>query len=195
MKYHVFKNFIPKNSFAKIKNDIFLSSPEFMFIQLASKLPLFDLVKIGYELCGNYVYDQSQDKFVSCKRPISSVKKINRVINAIIQSDQRCFGINKALRAIKLINDNSYSAQETNLCIKLCAGKKYGGFGIKDMKLNQKIKLSTNAREIAGQQIIMPDISNPKTKIAIEYDSDEFHDNQLQNRKDKRRIDALLADG
>lgn len=192
--FHVFNN-IPNKSFAEIKSGILISNPEFMFLQLANNLALFDLVKIGYEICGNYVYDISQNKFISCKKPLSSVKKINNTINAIKRTGQWCRGINKAQQALKLICENSFSPQETNLYIKLCADTKYGGFGVKNLRLNQAIKLSAKARQLAGQQSIMPDISNTKTKIAIEYDSDEFHDNQFQNRKDKRRIDALLADG
>lgn len=166
-----------------------------MFVQLASQLEFFELVKIGFEICGCYAYSITQDKFIKCKRPITSVKNLGICIKQIQNSGQKLTGLNNAYEALKIIRNNSYSPQETNLYIKLCANRKYGGFAIMSMNLNQKIQLSNKAKEIAGQQIIIPDISNCKTKIAIEYDSDEFHDNQLQNRKDKRRIDALFVDG
>ena len=48
---------------------------------------------------------------------------------------------------------------------------------------------------IAGQDYIIPDISCKKKKVAIEYDSAQFHENTERGQRDKRRRDALVKDG
>ena len=69
-----------------------------------------------------------------------------------------------------------------------------GGFGIKNLAFNKTIEISKTAQEICMQKTIMPDLSNEKKKIAIEYDSNAFHNEIKQNNKDKLRINALKHD-
>lgn len=45
---------IPPNGFTHIEGDIFCSSPELCFLQMARVLPLLQLIKLGFELCGCY---------------------------------------------------------------------------------------------------------------------------------------------
>ena len=70
-----------------------------------------------------------------------------------------------------------------------------GAFQINNLEMNVSVKLSKSASEICGQRQVIPDLSVPAKKIAIEYDSDAFHDNVNQNRRDKKRIVALRHDG
>ena len=44
----------PPNGFIHIEGDIFCSSPELCFLQMARVLPLLQLIKLGFELCGCY---------------------------------------------------------------------------------------------------------------------------------------------
>ena len=61
--------------------------------------------------------------------------------------------------------------------------------------MNKSVNISKEAQRIAGQSIIIPDIFNEKKKVAIEYNSSQFHDNFEQGQKDQRRRDALVYDG
>lgn len=94
-----------------------------------------------------------------------------------------------------LLSDFSASPQESRLYIILTLPRSYGGFGVKNLKFNCRIGLSKEAQTICGKKHIKPDLCNPKTKIAIEYDSDAYHSEISQNRTDKKRLDALMYDG
>lgn len=94
-----------------------------------------------------------------------------------------------------LLSDFSASPQESRLYIILTLPRSYGGFGLKDLKFNCRIKLSKEAQTICGRTHIKPDLCNLKNKVAIEYDSDTFHSEISQNRTDKKRLDALNYDG
>ena len=53
----------------------------------------------------------------------------------------------------------------------------------------------SNKEELSVAQQKTTEINIPGREESLYITHDEFHDNQFQNRKDKRRIDALLADG
>ena len=84
---------------------------------------------------------------------------------------------------------------ESRLFIKLCGGRKYGLYECKNLKFNERVPLSSNARKIAGQDFVIPDLSSQKHKVAIEYNSAQFHEEIIQGQKDQRRRDALVHDG
>ncbi len=84
---------------------------------------------------------------------------------------------------------------ESRLYVKLAGQKSKGLYECKDLRMNKEISLSTDASKISGQHIIKPDISHIRKKVAIEYDSSQFHETTEQGQKDKRRRDALVKDG
>lgn len=194
-KFHQINGRLPNNSFAILENNVYIASPELVFCQLASSLPIEKLILIGMEMCGTYSIDLTYEKgFNSNRIPITSPEKITKYIAQLRKRQQKWKGIKKANCAAACLRSNSASPQESNLYTMLCAPTYLGGFGIKNAVMNQSITLSKSSSKLCGQKIIIPDISIPKYKIAIEYDSDSFHDNVNQNRKDKARIDALNYD-
>lgn len=194
-KFHRIKYKIPKGSFLKLDENIYISSPEFMFCQLAETCSWEQLALIGMEICGRYSIDpQDSGNFVNNCMPITTPKKISNYIKLLKKDNSYIHGLRNAEFVATLLSSNSYSPQESRLFIILTAPHKVGGFGIKNLVLNQSVSLSKESVEICGQDIIFPDISNPDKRIAIEYDSDTFHDDTNQNRRDKLRINALKHD-
>ena len=45
---------IARTAFRRASKDVYVSSPEFVFLQLATRLDLLELVALGMELCGTY---------------------------------------------------------------------------------------------------------------------------------------------
>ena len=83
---------------------------------------------------------------------------------------------------------------ESRLYLKLCGPRTKGFYQCSNLKMNRAVKISAKAQRIAGQQYIIPDISNASNKVAIEYDSSQFHEETEQGQRDKRRRDALVHD-
>lgn len=148
------------------------------------------------EFCGTYALNKSGlNSFISNIPPLTTPARIRKYLATLNNLNKNIRGINKAINAAECLEANSASPKETSLYIMLCAPRKFGGFGLTGFKLNMPIKLSSSARDILGYQTIRPDLCNPKYKIALEYDSNAFHDNEGQNTKDKLRLDALHNDG
>lgn len=185
-----------KNSFVAISDSLYLPKPELLFYQLSNSLDKEQALLVGYELCGNYSFSENnQEGFIANVEPLTNKTNILKYINKLDKLNNEYKGLSKAKSFANSIYENSNSPQESRACILLCSKRSDGGYGLKGFKLNQKIPLSKEAAQICFQNTIMPDLSNTANKIAIEYDSSEFHDNFEQNQKDKLRINALQHDG
>lgn len=196
LNFHCYQGNFPSGSFCKIADGLFVSSPEFLFCQMSSELSIEKLMLLGYELCGTYSLDNNcESGFVINARALTSPIEIKKYIQRLKKCKPNYRGLKKASRAIKYIKGGAASPKESRLSIILCAARTLGGFGITNCVLNKPVKLSNSAKIICGQEFVKPDISISKNKIAIEYDSDVFHNNDEQNRRDKKRIDALQHDG
>lgn len=194
--FHVFSGIYPRNSFIALNKNEKIVKPELMFYQMAEMLPYWQLVLLGLEICGTYSIHKDADfGFYNNLQPLTSKKKILTYLRSLKNLNKKVKNITKAFDAALTLEDNSASPQESRLYFIFAARHKYGGYGITGLKLNSKITLSSTSANIAGQKAIVPDLSIKKNKIAIEYDSDAFHDNTLQNRKDKRRAVGLLHEG
>lgn len=194
-KFHVHKYNFPTNSFLQLSDNLYISSPELVLCQLAESYPLIKLWQTVLEFCGTYSIDRNCDTgFHSMKAPLTNTTKLKKYIDQYKKHYSNLRGINNLLKIVTLINGRSASPQETSLYILLSAPRSIGGFAIKNLTLNKATKLSKKAESIGKQQTIIPDISNPKTKIAIEYDSNLFHNTINQNERDKLRLGALQHD-
>lgn len=84
---------------------------------------------------------------------------------------------------------------ESRLYLKLCGPRNRGLYSCRNLKFNQEIEPSSDAKKIAGQNVIKPDISCAEKKVAMEYNSSQHHNDAKQSQKDQRRRDALVHDG
>lgn len=194
-KCHINLSKLPKGSLKIINDNLKIVSPEFMLIQLSKSLNYEELFLLILELCGSYSINPLDKSFVNNIFPITNIKTIKNYLARYKNMNPYAKGVNKLLKICKYAKNDSASPMESRLFIKLCGPKIQGLYECKNLKLNQKINISKKAQLIAGQNIIIPDISSRKNKVAIEYDSAQFHENTTQSQRDKRRRDALVHDG
>lgn len=198
-KHFIFHNYIgklPNGSFVKFGDGLYVSSPELLFCQMSQCLSEEKLLLLGLEMCGSYcISHDTEFGFVNNLDPLTTPAKINNYICSLKKLQKNFRSINKALYISKYLEQGSASPQESRLYIMLAAPRKMGGYGIKHLRFNNTVNLSKQAKEICGQSIVIPDLSIRENKIAVEYDSDAFHGETFQNRKDKKRIGALSHDG
>lgn len=180
----------------KFEDNVYVASPELLLCEMAKSLSLEKMILLIMELCGTYTFDNNDPhSMYTSVKPVTTIEKVLDYASKLYGKPQKKMSRTKIYKAAKIAANNSASPQESRLFILLCGPREIGGYGIKNMRLNCEICLSPRASQILGQKYIRPDISNVARKIAIEYDSDMFHDNAQQNRKDKLRLDALVQDG
>ena len=195
-RFHQYSGGYPKGSFCFLDNNVYIACPELMFCQLASSYSFEKLLLLGYEICGSYSYnDNSLIGFSNNLKAVASRQSISEYISKLQKCSYNFPGLKAAKKASEYLLDNSASPQESRLSLLLTGPRSIGAFNIKNCSLNHKINLSNKAAQICNQPYVYPDLCIKNSRIAIEYDSDFFHSESSQNRKDKRRINALQFDG
>lgn len=194
-KYRVCSASLPKNSIYKISENIMCVCPELMLIQLSSILSWEQLALISMEMCGSYSFDVKTNEFIKNLKPQTSLSKIKTYVHNFEKLNQRYPNIKSVHKVLQTTNNGSASPMESRLYIRLCGERKDGFYGCTGLELNKPIQLSNKASKIAGQKVVVVDILCKKSKVAIEYNSAQYHENSIQGQKDSRRRDALVLDG
>ena len=93
--------------------------------------------------------------------------------------------------------DSSASPMETALALMLTMPVELGGFGIKKPLLNAVIDASSLDEGLRGRDSVTPDMLWPDEKVALEYDSSEFHAQKgaSQAERDAARANTLALMG
>lgn len=185
---HLWGTDLPPNAFYRVRG-IYVSSPEFVFLQMASKLPITQLVALGCELCGKYVllpknvsHPGSLDEMPKRLEPLTSVTRIE----AFLASVGRAKGKAKAARALKYVVDGSRSPMETMVYMLLCLPVALGGYGLPKPQMNLEIPLDDDARIIAQRHHAEGDLCWLEAKLDLEYHG-EVHVGAAQMKSDVGR--------
>lgn len=194
-RYHLNSQKLPKGSLLNINNEIKTCSACYLLVQFANILNFEHLSLLILEFCGTYSINSETNTTCTNLYPLTSIQEIKNYVKRFKSMNPNAKGINKILKICDFANNNSASPMESRVFIKLCGPKNKGFYGCKNLKLNHKVNISDKAKLIAGQNYITPDISCKNKKVAIEYDSAQFHENTPQGQRDKRRRDALVYDG
>lgn len=180
---------------ATIFHDIILVCPEITLAQMSKTVPAWKTLQWVMEFFGNYVVDINNTRgFIACRPLLNKIDNLNFYKDAEFEKSKICNSKNMSI-CTKFLQKNSASPAETNLYILLCDPRRLGFFQTLKMDLNKEYVLSETAYSLCGQATITPDLSIKKKKVAIEYDSREFHAKVMQDQKDKRRLMALEHDG
>lgn len=185
---HAWQTRLPKNAFHRARG-IYVSSPEFVFLQMASVLSLEQLIALGCELCGQYVlmprgvkHPGSLDEMPKRLTPLTSASKIT----SLIEDVGKVTGKKKAQRAIKYVVDGARSPMETMVYMLLCLPVMLGGYGLPKAVMNATIELDDEARAIAHRWHCEGDLCWPDERLDIEYHG-EVHVGAAQMKSDVGR--------
>ena len=191
MKAFRYPQQIPPKGFVRLKQDLYIASPELTFLQAASYLSVEQLIFLGTELCGIYCYDDHL--------PLGQKNRIPATTKESIMSFLRfaggCRGYRKALRAASYIVNNSNSRMESILANYAVLSAFMGGFAIKPPEMNVRAQFTEEGNEIMRGRACYIDMLWQEERVACEYDSDSSHLTSTQHYKDKQRYTALSVSG
>lgn len=195
MKCHTWSVDVPRNAFAKVCDEVFVSSPEFVFLQMANELSLIHLIELGYELCGSYSLNPAIERGFE-ESPCMT--KASRIV-AFLEKAPGSRGLRKARRAAKYILDGSASPMETILSMLLTLPMSLGGFALPRPALNEGRVLKTGRVLEAGcgdeTRVRRSDLFWEDAKLAVEYDSDSEHLSSRKFSEDAIRRNEFVLDG
>ena len=187
---HVSSSTYPRGSFVRLAEGVLVSSPELCFVQMATKLPPIALVRLGFELCGTYGIPTVARADYGFERPFTTVARLGRFIEAAGDMP----GTVKARKALRFIASGSASPMETCMVMLLCLPLRLGGYNLPKPQMNREVRPKRRGRFAAEDRQCFCDLVWHEARVALEYDSSEFH-GPRQAADDARRRNVLLNRG
>ena len=199
-KAHVFSRTLPENAFLAFGGGVFVSSPELCFFQMAGKLELIKLIELGFELCGTYtpsVISQGGEGPTDLVKSQFNLPKLTDVkrLTSFVQRMEGVHGYKLASKALRYVADNSNSPMETILTMLMTLPYRLGGYGLPMPNLNHPVVPVKAVRRTTGRSHFRCDLFWPDKKLAVEYDSEEYHDNLKKMSEDAARRNTLTSLG
>ena len=184
---------LPPGSFIRIDDQFAVSSPELCYLQMANVLSLPELVALGYELCGSYrkYKKPDSDRGFEQDLPLTSVAKLS----AFLTKTTGMNGHKKATKALRYIVARSASPMETAVSILLTLPFRLGGFNLPLPMLNISVSLALGVKWPKGIPEYRGDLCWPQGLAILEYNSDAYHLEQPQIKRDTIRRNYLTSIG
>lgn len=166
---------------------LYVSTPEFCFLQMASRISLEELIALGFELCGTYALLNGETIYQSI--PLTTVNKLQ----AFMVRAKGFRGSVAARRAMKYILDRSASPMETALTMLLTLPNSLGGYGVAQPQLNYRINIPSSLADTVESHYYVCDLFWKDSSLAIEYDSNLAHAGINKTVRDHMRRSVLTA--
>ena len=189
--FHVWSRPLPPCSLAQIDDDVFVSTPEFLFLQAAFRLPFVRLLEFGYELCALYTLRLPGGKLTELVHPMTSAREIELYLSACAGAP----GIRNARTAAAWILDRSRSPRESKFAISMTLPRMRGGQAVRGVELNACVPLADYEQKVAGKQYFEIDMYSERGKVAFEYYGKDAHEGRIRETRDIRRESILASKG
>ena len=182
---------LPSGSFVRVGSRLYVSTPEFLLLQMAATLPLIDLTVFAYELCGFYA--RSHWGFAASERcrPLTSVRTLSSYTSRVKDAP----GIKRLRRSLRFVVDGSASPMETIVVLLLCLPRSLGGYGLPFPKMNGRVDVPMGLRDTLGGSYILCDAYWCAARFAVEYDGRLYHEGSDRVHRDYARSNSLRALG
>lgn len=187
VRCHVHARPFPPGSFVRLDEDLYASSPELCFVQMASVLPALELLALGFELCGTYA--RNCDGRTQYGRPmlLTTVSALVRYV----ESARGIPGAAAARRVLKHLVACSASPRETALTLLLCLPRRMGAYALSHPELNYRMDVPDARRDCTEKGYYLCDLYWSQAKLDVEYESDEYHTGPSRIARDSERRDDL----
>ena len=187
VKARLWSGKLPAGAFLKLTDDLLISSPAFLFLQMARDLDPFELALLGLELCGLYSLPEKRTPFASGSideveyeiPPVTTVKRIQSLCDAASGAP----GAKRARMVSRWLADNAASPMESIVFLLLSLSRHWGGYGIPMPVFNPKVTIKTASSAVER----FPDLYWEGASIDVEYQSDLSHTGNWKRYKDSKR--------
>lgn len=181
---------LPARSVIALDDQLWISSPELIFLQMHAHLSGLECLALGFELCGHYSRmgtDAIEYDLPACATPGSLKRYLDRCPGARHRE--------AALRTLRYVCARAASPRETQLALLLGLPQRYGGYGLERPVLNKPIDVSSLTQPLRSRDRRWADISWEGERIAVEYDSSQYHASSEKIARDAKRRTLLQAAG
>ena len=182
---------LPTGSFVKVSERVYVSSPEFCFLQMARHLSHGMLVNLGLEICGAYVLAPESSEGFLPSEPIATPTTLREYL----ERAGGVHGVKSARRAVGCVLSGSASPMESALVELLCLPGSFGGYDLPWPEMNPRVSVWVGEGLRRRQHTYRCDLYWARRRVAVEYDSDLAHTGPERIARDARRRNNLASSG
>ena len=187
---HIWQAAVPRRAFICLADGVYLSAPEFTFVQMARRLTREELVLLGFELCGTYGADGKGSALFD-RVPLTTRNRLLRFVGAA----GRFSGCARARWALRYVCDNAESPMEAKVAALLQIPCRYGGYGFPAPEMGREVRFGEKAAALAGTGSARCDLYWPGAQVACEYNGAYHYEDAGQAKRDEARAAALAREG
>ena len=182
---------VPVGAFVQVGPDMFASSPEFAFTQMADELTLVELMALAHELCGTYARLPEGELLLGCP-PLTSTAKLARFID----SSSGFRGRDNAVRTVEYLFDGAATPQQAQVLMLLCLPYLLGGFYLPRPKVNERVGMASWERGQAAFYVCDLYWPEARLEVACGSETDPVRQAALERTgiRTVRITDELLRD-
>lgn len=203
---HLCVSDLPEGSFVSLGMralDIWVTSPELTFLQLAETLGVVGTAYVGMALCSDFRLDAFDASGVVRRSregdvPLTSVARIGRYLAR--SSGVR--GVALARRALRYVRDGAYSPPEGGIALAAELPPLLGGYSLGEVSLNQGIRAYAGVDDRGAARYVTryPDViicsvdgrGRPRA-AAIDFDPSVTHGDEIKRQLDLDRGNQITA--
>lgn len=185
---HVISACLANEQVYRLGRGIFVCSPRMVLLQLARTHSVTELALAASEFCGSYARPFEPGGQFVAREPLASCGSLRRLVN---RQPEGTRGKERLLQALDVVSDGAASPMETIAALLFAMPGTQGGYGLKGLRLNYPLEVPGHLRQAAGRSSVRCDLYYPAGRVAVEYDSDQFHRNADRIGSDSKRRTAL----
>lgn len=188
----VYSRGLPAGAFADLGDGILASTPELLFVELASIMRPMVLALVGYELCGTFSRDAANPRtgpITYGVAPATSVEKIR----AFAKSSRLQY-TREALEVLDYVHNNAWSPMEAIVAALATMPGEFYGYDLGDIALNVRHANPSELTALGCPATRVPDIEILGTHVGLNYDGREHLDlDSIANAQGAEAANAAAA--
>lgn len=205
VKTHLCTSALPAGSFVPMGirgHDLWVTSPELTFLQLAADLDTAAAAYVGMALCSCFRIDAFDVSGVVRRDPPDAPLTSVARIASYLQRASGVRGVARARRALALVRDGALSPPEAGIALSAELRPGLGGFALGEVSLNRAVRAyaGTDAHGRGGYVTRYPDVVIKATDrrgvqrmAGIDYDPTLTHGGEFRRQLDLERGNQISA--
>ena len=178
---------LPFGAILQIGTGIYVESPEFCLLRLATSLSRFEFLRALSDMLGVYGLSYLDRQALVSRKPLTTKAKIA----AFLDSVGPVRGSRLVRDALKWVVERSASPRETSMNLCMTMPTRMGGQSMPEFEANHKFTLTREAKLLTRRNYLIGDAVWVDSNTEMEYNSSKHHDTEEQLEMDFEKITAL----
>lgn len=162
---HVHRGAVPPGAFLKVREEIYVTSPEYTLLQQANQLHQASLCQMLGRYLGVWMPDKESGTGQDERAPLTTLEQLD----GFLRNAGSARGLRNLRLAMNYTCEGAASRPETSLQLALSLPPELRGLWLPQPIMNYEVDLSEHAQRLCGRKTIRIDLCWPHASFGLEY--------------------------